>query len=63
MGSAFPKNHLGCEGGCLEVLQEPLGEDRAGTTGRMGSDDGGREVSGFKRSLGVNTVSALWWTG
>lgn len=63
MESAFPKNHLGCEGGCLEVLLEALGDDRAGIGGRVGSDDRGREVNGFKRLLGVNTVTALWWTG
>lgn len=36
MEFAFPKDHLECEGGCLEVLQEPLGDDRAGTGGRGG---------------------------
>lgn len=63
MGSAFPEKHFGSEGGCLEVLQGPLGDDRAGIGGRGDSDKGGREVNGFKRSLGVSTVSALWWTG
>lgn len=60
IGFAFPKDHLECEGGCLEVLQEPLGDDRAGTGGRGGSGDGGRKVNGFKRPWEVNTVSALW---
>lgn len=60
MGFAFPKNHLGCEGGCLEVLQEPPGDDRAENGERGGSGNGGREVNGFKRSLELNTVSALW---
>lgn len=49
MGFVSPKHHLGCEGGCLEVLQEPPGYGRAGTGGRGDSGDGGREVNGFKR--------------